>query len=88
MAIWGGEEILTTPRPTLRSFRGDDLAHYAALNADPPEETEAFRGWLVTTAQAAADAAKEGGFMGFGAVQVSKAEQEMLDQLRGALGQG
>jgi hypothetical protein len=53
-----------------------------------PEETEAFRGWLVTTAQAAADAAKDGGFMGFGAVQVSKGEQEMLDQLRGALGQG
>jgi hypothetical protein len=53
-----------------------------------PEETEAFRGWLVTTAQAAADAAKEGGFMGFGAVQVSKGEQEMLDQLRGALGEG
>jgi hypothetical protein len=53
-----------------------------------PEETEAFRGWLITTAQAAADAAKEGGFMGFGAVQVSEGEQAMLDQLRGALGSG
>ena len=51
-----------------------------------PEETEAFRGWLVTAAQAAADAAKEGGFMGFGAVQVSEGEQAMLDQLRSALG--
>ena len=29
--------------------------------------------WLVTAAQAAADAAKEGGFMGFGAQQVSDA---------------
>jgi hypothetical protein len=53
-----------------------------------PEETEAFRGWLVMTAQAAADAAKEGGFMGFGAEQVSAGEQAMLDQLRAALGQG
>jgi hypothetical protein len=53
-----------------------------------PEEAEAFRGWLLTTAQAAADAAKEGGFMGFGAVQVSEGEQAMLNQLRGALGQG
>jgi len=35
MVIWGGEEILATPRLTLRTFRGDDLAHYAALNADP-----------------------------------------------------
>jgi hypothetical protein len=53
-----------------------------------PEETQAFRGWLVMAAQAAADAAKEGGFMGFGAVQVSEGEQAMLDQLRSTLGQG
>jgi hypothetical protein len=52
-----------------------------------PEETEAFRAWLIATAQAAAEAAKEGGFMGFGAVQVSEGEQTMLDQLRTALGE-
>jgi hypothetical protein len=52
------------------------------------EETQAFRGWLVVAAQAAADAAREGGFMGFRAVQVSEGEQVMLDQLRSALGQG
>jgi transcription antitermination factor NusG len=51
-----------------------------------PQEVEAFRGWLVATAQAAADAAKEGGFMGFGAEQVSAGEQQMLAQLRAALG--
>jgi len=51
-----------------------------------PEETEGFRNWLVATAQAAANAAKEGGFMGFGAVRVSEGEQAMLDQIRGALG--
>ena len=50
-----------------------------------PEETAAFGEWLVTTAQAAADAAKEGGFMGFGAEQVSTGEQAMLDRLREAL---
>jgi transcription antitermination factor NusG len=51
-----------------------------------PQEVEAFRGWLVATAQAAADAAKEGGFMGFGAEQVSAGEQQMLAQVRAALG--
>jgi hypothetical protein len=51
-----------------------------------PEEVEAFRGWLVASAQAAADAAKEGGFMGFGAEQVSAGEKQMLDQVRAALG--
>jgi hypothetical protein len=51
-----------------------------------PDEAAAFRRWLMATAQAAADAAKEGGFMGFGAEQVSKGEQAMLDQLAKALG--
>jgi hypothetical protein len=51
-----------------------------------PQEVEAFRGWLVAAAQAAADAAKEGGFMGFGAEQVSAGEKQMLNQVRSALG--
>ncbi len=50
------------------------------------EEAAAFKQWLLTTAQAAADAAKEGGFMGFGATQVSQGEQNMLDQLRATIG--
>ena len=50
-----------------------------------PEETAAFGRWLVAAAQAAADAAKDGGFMGFGAKQVSEGEQAMLDQVRDAL---
>lgn len=51
-----------------------------------PEEVTAFGEWLVVVAQAAADAAKEGGFMGFGAHQVSQGEQDMLDQVRSAVG--
>jgi hypothetical protein len=50
------------------------------------EEATAFRAWLLTVAQNAADAAKEGGFMGFGAVQMSEGEKAMLDQLRSSLG--
>jgi hypothetical protein len=50
-----------------------------------PEETAAFGEWLLATAQAAADAAKEGGFMGFHAKQVSEGEQAMLDQVRDAV---
>jgi hypothetical protein len=51
-----------------------------------PQEAAAFRRWLVAAGQAAADAAKEGGFMGFGAEQASAGEQQMLDRVRGALG--
>ena len=50
------------------------------------EEAAAFKQWLLTTAQDAADAAKEGGFLGFGAVQVSEGEQSMLEQVRTAIG--
>ena len=50
-----------------------------------PDETAAFGRWLVAAAQAAADAAKEGGFMGFGAERVSEREQAMLDRVRTAV---
>jgi hypothetical protein len=49
------------------------------------DEIPAFKQWLLTTAQAAADAAKEGGFMGFHAIQVSQGEAAMLDQVRTAI---
>jgi hypothetical protein len=51
-----------------------------------PEEAEAFRAWIMECAQRAADAAKEGGFMGFRAERVSQGEKDMLAQLRSALG--
>jgi hypothetical protein len=49
------------------------------------EEAAAFGRWLVATAQSAANAAKDGGFMGFGAHQVSQGEQAMLDQVTAAV---
>jgi hypothetical protein len=53
-----------------------------------PEEAEAFRAWIMECAQRAAEAAKEGGFLGFRAEQVSQGEKDMLAQLRSALGAG
>ena len=49
------------------------------------EEAAAFGRWLVATAQSAAEAAKEGGFMGIGAQLVSEREQEMLERVRKAV---
>jgi hypothetical protein len=51
-----------------------------------PEEADAFRAWIMECAQRAADAAKEGGFMGFHAERVSQGEKDMLAQLGSALG--
>jgi hypothetical protein len=50
-----------------------------------PEEAAAIRDWLLDAAQASANAAKEGGFLGFHAERVSEGEQQMLDRLREAL---
>ena len=49
------------------------------------EDAAAVRAWLLDVAQAAADAAKEGGFFGFHAQRVSEGEQKMLDSLGEAL---
>ncbi|HEU5241992.1 MAG TPA: hypothetical protein VFU25_08265, partial [Ornithinibacter sp.] len=51
-----------------------------------PDEATAFATWLLTASQAAADAAKDGGFMGFGAQQVSDREQAMIDRVKQAVG--
>jgi hypothetical protein len=50
-----------------------------------PEEAEEYRSWLLAAAKEAADAAKEGGFLGFRAERVSEGEQRMLDELARAL---
>ena len=51
-----------------------------------PDEVAAFRRWVVGAAQASANAAKEGGFMGFGAERVSEGEKEMLEKVTEAVG--
>jgi hypothetical protein len=82
------KDFKPTSAPTAGDEILDELRAVDAIVAAKatPEETEAFRDWLLVTAQAAADAAKEGGFMGFGAERVSAGEQAMLDQIRHALG--
>jgi hypothetical protein len=70
-----GEQVLEE----LRAVRG-----LVAAKATP-EETAAFGQWLLASAQAAAEAAKEGGFMGFGAQLVSEREEAMLGQVRAAV---
>jgi hypothetical protein len=50
-----------------------------------PDDAAAVREWLLEAAREAANAAKEGGFMGFRAERVSEGEQRMLDSLNEAL---
>src|SRR4051812_40206931 len=50
-----------------------------------PEEAAAFRQWLLAAAQRAAEAAKEGGFLGFHAGGGGRGERQMLDKPGGVL---
>ena len=58
----------------------------ALLDAKAPGEAAAVKAWLRQVSHNVAEASKEGGFLGFGAVQVSEGEQSMLEQLRVTLG--
>jgi hypothetical protein len=62
----------------------DELAAVNGILKDKAtaEEADAVREWLIAAAQEAANAAKEGGFLGFHAERVSTGEQEMIDRLK------
>jgi hypothetical protein len=66
----------------------EDLSATAAVVSAKatPEEAQGWRAWMVAVAQAAADAAKEGGFMGFGAELVSQGERDMMTRVAKAVG--
>jgi hypothetical protein len=50
-----------------------------------PEDAEQYKRFVLGVAQAAAEAHKEGGFIGIGGKQVSEEEQRALDEIRGLL---
>ncbi len=64
----------------------DELRSVASiLDAKAPADAAAFKDWLKNIAQKAAEAATEGGFLGFGGVAVSDAEKATLAQISAAL---
>ena len=51
-----------------------------------PDEAQGFKQWLVLVGQKVSEAAKEGGFLGFGGTQVSEQEAATIRDLSTALG--
>jgi hypothetical protein len=51
-----------------------------------PAETDAYKRFVMTVAQAVAGAHKEGGFLGIGGKQISDTENQALDEISTALG--
>jgi hypothetical protein len=58
----------------------------ALLETKAPADAAAFKSWLRQISEHVAEAAEEGGFMGFGGVKVSEAEKATLSDISHALG--
>jgi hypothetical protein len=72
----------------LRAKGGERLSEAVALleqKADP-EEVEAYRRFVLDVARRAAEAHKEGGFLGIGGTKVSEAEWSALEQVATSIG--
>jgi hypothetical protein len=64
----------------------DTLRQVSALiDAKAPGDAAAFKGWLRQISEHTAEAAAEGGTLGFGGVQVSEAERATLAEISSAL---
>lgn len=92
------DEIVKSP-PTADSSRVSEGADVAAVTTErlreamrileekaTAEEIDAYKRFVMTVAQAAASAHKEGGFLGIGGKEVSEAENKALDEISLALG--
>jgi len=58
----------------------------ALVGQKSPPEAEEYKRWLVSLARKAAEASKEGGFLGIGGTLVSDAEKAALRDIAAALG--
>jgi hypothetical protein len=83
---------LSLPEVKNSATAGAQLLHQLSLDLEPldrtaaRDESVAFKEWLVGLAEATAEAGKEGGFLGVGAVRVSDKERDALVRLRSELG--
>lgn len=71
-----------------KSMAMEEIQKVSALLAQKatPEEAGAFKDWLEDIAQAAAEAATEGGFFGIGGVRVSDSEKAAVEEVKKKLG--
>jgi hypothetical protein len=83
----GLKALLAGARPADVALKADPLrALSALLDAKAPADAAAYKAWLCHLANAVAEAAPEGGFLGFSGTQVSAAEKASVAQIAAALG--
>jgi hypothetical protein len=84
----GVKTLLAGAKPADIKARTADalIALSALLAAKAPADAIAYKTWLAGVGKAVAEAAPEGGFLGFGGTQVSDAEKATLAEISAALG--
>jgi len=72
----------------VRALTIEDCKAVSALLAAKatPQEANEYRQWALSVAEKVANAASEGGFLGFGGERVSDAEKQLIAQIRNAFG--
>jgi len=77
-----------TTSDALRAHLLENSKQVAAILAEKatPEEASEYKEWSMNIAKNVAEAAKEGGFLGFGGTRVSDGEIEAFAQIADALG--
>ena len=91
---WKGQvtkpKLPELPRDTPDDTRNAALEHCkraaAIVSQKSPAEADEYKQWLVSLARKAAEASKEGGFLGIGGTLVSDDETAAINTLASALG--
>ena len=78
-AVQGADDIATVTTSRLTE------ALQILQDKASPDEVDAYKNFVISLAQAAATAHREGGFLGIGAKQVSEREQRALDEITATL---
>jgi hypothetical protein len=84
----GLKTLLAGSKPADIAAKAVDAMHAlsALLDAKAPADATAYKTWLSHVANEVAEAAPEGGFLGFGGAKVSEAEKASVAQIAAALG--
>jgi len=84
-SLGGAESTPTSERMRVRALEQTRLSLSLVGAKGSSEELDAFRRLLYGIAEKVANAAREGGFLGFGGKQISDDERSFLDDLRNNL---
>ena len=85
------DEIAASPPGISEGASGDDLGTVVSarlrealqiVDEKSPEDSDAYRGFVVTVARAAAEAHEEGGFIGIGGRKISDEEAAALNEIQ------